>query len=145
MNSAQTYDGISIFDGSRERRQGICSINVFCQVVSQCICHNKNQQNVTSNTSSIWHQDTTNTHTKQKSNSKQGKLHNIKEGQNEQKTKARDRQRQNLNENYDKQEEQMLRQLTFKCKIAKIVLVISLKYTPVTKSILCLIFLMCGG
>ena len=39
-----------------------------------------------------------------------------------------------------KQEEKMLRQLTFKCKIAKIVLVMSLKYTPVTQSILCLIF-----
>ena len=35
-------------------------------------------------------------------------------------------------------EEQMLRGLTFKCKIKKIVLVTSLKYTPVTQSILCL-------
>ena len=37
----------------------------------------------------------------------------------------------------------MFRRLTFKCKITKIVLVMSLKYTPLTQSILCLIFLMC--
>ena len=36
----------------------------------------------------------------------------------------------------------MIRQLTFKCKILKIVLVMSLKYTTVTQSMLCLIFLM---
>ena len=37
-----------------------------------------------------------------------------------------------------KQEEQ-----TLKCKITKLVLFMSLEYTLVTKSILCLIFLMC--
>ena len=44
---------------------------------------------------------------------------------------------------FTKQEEQTLRWLTFKSKIAKIMLVMSLKYTPVTQSILCLNFLMC--
>ena len=34
------------------------------------------------------------------------------------------------------QEEHTLRQLTFKCKITKIVLVMSLKYTPVTQSLM---------
>ena len=46
---------------------------------------------------------------------------------------------------WTKQEKQMLRQLAFnfKCKITKLVLVMSLKYTIVTQSILCSICLMC--
>ena len=45
----------------------------------------------------------------------------------------------------EEQEKQMLRWLRFKCKIAEIMLVVSLKikYTPVTQSILWLIFLRC--
>ena len=40
------------------------------------------------------------------------------------------------------QQEQMLRRPTFKCKITKIMLVLSLKYTQVTQSMMCLILLM---
>ena len=40
---------------------------------------------------------------------------------------------------------QTLRRLTFQCKITKIMLVMSLKYTPVMQSILCLIFSMCAA
>ena len=40
-----------------------------------------------------------------------------------------------------KQEKQMLRQLIFKCKVAKIMLVMSPKDTRVTQSILCLMFI----
>ena len=47
------------------------------------------------------------------------------------------------NNNTYQQEELMFRRLTFKCNITKIVLVMSLTYTTVTQSILCLIFLMC--
>ena len=42
-----------------------------------------------------------------------------------------------------KQKEKMLRPLTFKCKIEKIMLDMSLTYTPVTQSIIRWIFLMC--
>ena len=42
-----------------------------------------------------------------------------------------------------RQEERTLRWLAFKCRTTKYVSVMSLKYTPVTQRILCLIFLMC--
>ena len=55
------------------------------------------------------------------------------------------KQTQNIQINrffFPKQEEQMLRQLTFRCKTEKkIVLIISLDYTLVTQSAFCLIFL----
>ena len=41
-----------------------------------------------------------------------------------------------------KQEEQTLKRFTLKCKIQNNLLVMSLKYTTVTQSILCLVFLM---
>ena len=40
-------------------------------------------------------------------------------------------------------QEQTFTWLIFKCKLTKIVIVMSLKYIPVTQSILCLILLMC--
>ena len=52
VDSAQTYYSISIFDGSRERRQRICSIHIFCQVVAQCICHSHNQHHDSNSTPS---------------------------------------------------------------------------------------------
>ena len=42
-----------------------------------------------------------------------------------------------------KKKSKTLRPLTFKCNVMKIVLIMPLKYIPVTQSILCLIFLMC--
>ena len=44
-----------------------------------------------------------------------------------------------------KQEDQKLRRLTFNCIIQTILLVMSLKYTPVAQNVLCLIFLMNVG